>query len=162
MLNSIKSLFLCGIIAGLFTGCGTSGDSNSAPTHMTIATAVLYTAPASACANGGITVESGIDTNGNSILDSSEVTSTQYVCNGANGTDGMAALLSMITEPTGSNCTDGGTRVNAGLDANKDGLLADAEVTSASYVCNGSPGIHDSLISIVTMSRPEPTATMAD
>ena len=110
MLYSIKSLFMCSIIAGLFAGCATSGDLNSAPAHMTVATVVLYTAPASVCANGGITVESGIDTNGNSILDPSEVTSTQYVCNGANGTDGIAALLSMVTEPTGSNCTYGGTR----------------------------------------------------
>lgn len=151
MLNSIKSLFICGIMAGLFTGCGTSGDSDSPPPpHMTVATAVLYTAPAAACANGGITVESGIDTNGNSILDLLEVTNTQYVCNGTNGTDGRPALLSMVTEPTGSNCTYGGAKVNAGLDANQDGLLEDAEITSASYVCNGSPGLHDSLLSIVT------------
>lgn len=157
MLNSITSLFLCGIIAGLFSGCAPSGDSNPVPTHMAVATAVLDTASASACANGGITVESGVDTNGNSILDLAEITNTQYLCNGANGTDGRAALLSMATEPAGSNCTYGGTRVNAGLDADQDGLLADAEATSPSYVCNGSPGTsgssgHDSLLSIETES----------
>ncbi len=160
MLYSIKSLFMCCIIAGLFAGCGTTKDSNSVPTHMSVVTAVLYTAPASVCANGGITVESGIDTNGNSILDPSEVTSTQYVCNGANGTDGMVTLLSLVTEPSGTNCTYGGTRVNAGLDTNEDGILEDAEVTSTSYVCNGTSGTngssgHNSLLSIGT----EPSGT---
>jgi Bacterial Ig-like domain (group 2)/FG-GAP-like repeat len=163
MLNSIKCLFMCGIIAGLFAGCGSSEKSNDVPSdvrHMAVVTAVQYKAPASVCANGGITVESGIDTNGNSVLDPSEVTSTQYVCNGANGADGMVALLSLVTELSGTNCTYGGTRVNGGLDTNKDGLLEDAEVTSTSYVCNGSPvptgnNGHDSLLSIVT----EPSGT---
>ena len=34
------------------------------------------------CTNGGVLIESGIDTNGNAILDPSEVTNSEYVCNG--------------------------------------------------------------------------------
>lgn len=42
------------------------------------------TEPAGAnCTAGGVKIESGPDTNGNGTLDANEVTSTQYVCNGA-------------------------------------------------------------------------------
>ena len=34
------------------------------------------------CTNGGVLIESGIDTNGNETLDPSEVTNSEYVCNG--------------------------------------------------------------------------------
>ena len=34
------------------------------------------------CTNGGVLIESGIDTNGNATLDPSEVTNSEYVCNG--------------------------------------------------------------------------------
>ena len=34
------------------------------------------------CTNGGVLIESGIDTNGNATLDPSEVISSEYVCNG--------------------------------------------------------------------------------
>lgn len=37
------------------------------------------------CPNGGVRVTAGIDLDGNGTLDDSEVTSTEYVCNGAPG-----------------------------------------------------------------------------
>ena len=40
------------------------------------------------CATGGTKVESGIDTNNNGTLEAAEVTTTNYVCNGATGTTG--------------------------------------------------------------------------
>jgi hypothetical protein len=40
------------------------------------------------CSVGGIKIESGQDTNNNSILDNQEIISTRYVCNGSNGTNG--------------------------------------------------------------------------
>lgn len=40
------------------------------------------------CVNGGAKIESGIDVNGNGVLDPAEVTSTQYVCNGTPGQTG--------------------------------------------------------------------------
>ena len=34
------------------------------------------------CSNGGVLIQSGIDTNGNTVLDPSEVINSEYVCNG--------------------------------------------------------------------------------
>jgi hypothetical protein len=74
----------------LLTACGGGGGGSSTTTPATTgANSVVYavnkSAPVATCPTGGITVQSGIDTNGNGVLDPSEVTSTQYVCNGAAG-----------------------------------------------------------------------------
>ncbi len=58
------------------------------------AAALVTTAaePAGAnCAKGGQKVEAGVDSNGNGVLDASEVTSTAYVCTGATGKSGCGA-----------------------------------------------------------------------
>ncbi|MBL9019172.1 MAG: hypothetical protein JNL83_33595, partial [Myxococcales bacterium] len=93
--------------------------------------------PGANCADGGLKVEVGIDTNSNGSLDPGEVTSTSYVCNGA-GTD---SLVRTGPEPVGANCPWGGTRIETGLDTDGDGTLDDSEVNAAetSYVCNFGP-----------------------
>ena len=40
------------------------------------------------CVLGGVSVETGLDTNSNGILSSNEVSSTEYACNGSAGADG--------------------------------------------------------------------------
>ncbi|MDP2691325.1 MAG: DUF4215 domain-containing protein [bacterium] len=104
------------------------------------------------CAYGGIKVESGVDDNGNGILDTKEIDNTSYVCNGqpgsngtdgANGTsgkDGLQSLVQISNEPVGDNCSNGGQKVESGLDTNRDGNLDQGEVTSIKYVCNGISG----------------------
>lgn len=95
------------------------------------------------CPSGGIAVKVGVDTNGNGVLDDSEVTSTSYVCNGRNGnlgTSGATTLVRQDVEPAGAHCPAGGVAVKSGIDANGNGTLEDAEVTTTSYVCNGAAG----------------------
>ncbi len=130
------------VISTGLIGCsgGGSTGSTSAPGEHSVVAAVQNSAPLSTCPNGGITVNAGIDTNGNGILDPSEVTSTQYVCNGANGTNGLNALVSVTTEPTGTNCANGGNKVNVGPDTNGNGVLDASEITSSDYICNGTNG----------------------
>lgn len=60
---------------------------------------------------------------------------------GEEGEDGLNLLVSMETEPVGTNCENGGTKVSFGYDLNGDGILASTEITSNSYVCNGSDGV---------------------
>lgn len=55
--------------------------------------------------------------------------------NGTNGTNGRASLVRTATEPAGTNCRNGGTAILVGLDTDGDGMLADTEVTSRTYVC---------------------------
>lgn len=60
--------------------------------------------------------------------------------NGRDGRDGRAALVFVSTEPAGANCTSGGTKVSAGLDADGNGELGPTEVDSIQYICNGADG----------------------
>jgi hypothetical protein len=59
---------------------------------------------------------------------------------GANGTNGLNALIKTTTEPSGSNCTNGGTKIETGLDVNVNGLLDASEINTSltQYICNGS------------------------
>jgi Collagen triple helix repeat (20 copies) len=97
-----------------------------------------------ACAYGGTEIESGVDENGNDLLDTSEITSISYVCNGAPGPAGTpgqtgapGSQIQVTTEPPGANCAAGGERVDVGVDANADGVLESDEVQQSAYVCNG-------------------------
>ena len=98
------------------------------------------------CKGGGSRIESGLDLDGNDTLDSGEVTSTAYVCNGADGadgfdgTDGASSLVSASTEPAGAQCGAGGLRIDTGLDLSGEGTLDPAEIEATSYVCNGAAG----------------------
>jgi len=78
------------LVVILLNACGGGGGGSSTATPSTtgassVVYAIIKSAPPVTCPTGGITVQSGIDTNGNGILDPSEVTSTQYVCNGVAG-----------------------------------------------------------------------------
>lgn len=59
---------------------------------------------------------------------------------GDSGDDGQSALLATAVEAAGANCTHGGTRIDAGLDANADGTLQAGEVTQTRFVCDGAAG----------------------
>jgi hypothetical protein len=101
-------------------------------------------AAGSQCPAGGVAVRTGVDRNGDGVLEDDEVASTSYVCNGGSGgatTTAPATLVRVVAEPAGSHCRDGGSAVEAGLDTNGNGTLDDAEVTTTSYVCNGDSGV---------------------
>ena len=64
--------------AALLSACG-GGSSPAAPAAAgknSVAFALQVSAPVATCANGGITVQSGIDTNANGVLDDAEVSNT--------------------------------------------------------------------------------------
>lgn len=124
----------------------------SPPPGNDVAIGVLNFAPLSNCPNGGVTIESGVDSNQDHVLQTSELTSTQFVCNGLNGNDGtnglngsdgisnFKALLLISHELPGINCATGGSVVNVGLDLNQDNILGRNEITSFNYICNGANG----------------------
>lgn len=94
----------------------------------------------SRCAAGGVRIDAGLDTNRNGTLEAAEIATTQYVCGSGAGTDGLSTLVLMQDEPAGANCPSGGKRISAGLDADRNGVLAVGEVSATAYVCNGANG----------------------
>jgi uncharacterized delta-60 repeat protein len=81
---------LSGALSLILTACGGSG---STPTGgKTYPSTVFLSAafgPNAQCPAGGIEVQSGIDQNGNGLLDPNEVQSTQVLCNGTTGAPGV-------------------------------------------------------------------------
>lgn len=142
------------------SGCGGksgSAVSSSSAGKNSVAVAVQPLAITGTCPNGGIQVDTGIDTNGNGVLDVVEVTATQYVCNGNDGSSGMNSLVAISAETAGSNCADGGNKIEAGVDSNGNGVLDASEVSTTNYICNGASGANggnglNSLVSVVPES----------
>jgi hypothetical protein len=93
--------------------------------------------PGANCESGGIAIASGLDLDADGVLDPEEVQRTVYACN---GTDGAAVLVETRPEPIGMNCTLGGTMILVGNDDDADGTLDPQEVTSTSFVCDGTLG----------------------
>lgn len=91
---------------------------------------------ATSCPNGGDLVEVGVDDNRNGALEPAEVDASFEVCDGADGSS-AAPLMRVADEPAGTNCPDGGSRVELGTDANANGALDDAEVDAArtTFIC---------------------------
>lgn len=97
------------------------------------------------CNRGGSRVDSGIDANRNGVLETREVSTTRYVCEGqtrmtrtgvAAGKGGPDVLVSLTNEPAGAHCAMGGQKIEAGADHDADDALSAVEVTSSSYLCN--------------------------
>lgn len=130
----------------LLAACGGGADGASS-------LSALAPEPAgTACPHGGMRLSTGSDRDGNGTLDPSEATSTEVVCNGAPGKEGAstmgadaggtkpATLAAVSVEPKGVKCTEGGVRIDQGLDANASGALDASEITSSQFVCNGASG----------------------
>ena len=110
------------------------------------------------CQYGGVAITVDYDSNANGMVDVFEQSVVQYVCNGAPGaagvdgppgppgmagapgTNGHNSLVATANESMGSNCANGGVRVDSGVDANDNMTLDMGEITSTIYVCNGTAG----------------------
>jgi hypothetical protein len=106
--------------------------------------------PSDNCATGGYRIETGVDINNNGVLDGDEIQSTQYICNGNNGDDGLKSLVKLTEELAGDNCASGGFKVESGIDINNNGVLDSDEVQSTDFICNGNDGLNgnSSLINV--------------
>ncbi len=156
----LLTLLMLTATAALLSGCGGGSDSgtdtdSSGTTTFATLVRVASEPAGSHCTTAGVRIESGKDIDSNGVLADTEVTSTQYVCNGLTGatgpsgssgstgnagSNGLSALVRVQVEPAGSHCTEGGSAVLAGLDTNANGVLESGEVTSTSYVCSGPTG----------------------
>ncbi|MEW2922403.1 hypothetical protein AB1A65_13090 [Muricauda sp. ANG21] len=58
---------------------------------------------------------------------------------GIDGADGLNSLITTVIEQPGVNCSNGGYRIDVGLDTNDNGELEAGEVESSEYLCNADP-----------------------
>lgn len=103
------------------------------------------------CPNGGVLIEMGIDSNGNGLLDDTEIDAsrTEEVCHGVDLTESGGTLISVKDAPV-SECPDGGKIVSIGQDLNDDKLLTEAEVSQTESLCNAIITKAGGLSSLVT------------
>jgi hypothetical protein len=131
---SLITLFALSLIS---CGGSSSDSDNTTGGDKSVVTKSTPVSANATCPNGGVQVDSGIDENGNGVLDASEVDTTQFVCNGANG---LNSLISVTAVTAGVNCTYGGYRIDVGLDIDSNGVLEASEVSSTVYICNNMAG----------------------
>jgi len=142
----LRPLALTLAAALVMTACGGGGDAGPAGTEgpaggagLVPLTRVLAEPAGTHCAQGGSRIDAGLDLDANRTLDTAEVTSTQYVCHGAAGAT-ATSLVRVAAEAAGSHCPFGGSRIDAGIDGNANGVLDAAEVSATGYVCQASTG----------------------
>ena len=125
-----------GEIDGTSYVCDSAAGSDGRPNLLAVTAE-----PAGAnCTSGGQRIDYGVDDDGNGVLGAAEIDGTTYVCNGANGDNGLRSLIAVTAEPAGANCATGGQRVEYGIDDDGNGTLDAAEVDGTTYVCNGADG----------------------
>ncbi|MER3318961.1 MAG: hypothetical protein RIB79_11780 [Allomuricauda sp.] len=115
---------------------GLNGSDGSDGLNSLVSTAPEQ--PGSNCTNGGFRLDFGLDVNNDGTLDPEEVTSSQFVCN-VDPSNGLTSLINTVIEQPGVNCTNGGYRLDVGLDTNSNGTLDVDEVSTSEYLCNGDP-----------------------
>lgn len=103
----LKKLYLAmgvAVATASLTACNESSDSSTAASG-TITKEVAFTAN-DTCPNGGVTIYSGIDENGNGELDVDERDSADTICNGEDGKSAASAeLIRYATAPLGAEFT---------------------------------------------------------
>ncbi|MEO9484489.1 MAG: hypothetical protein ABJG47_13620 [Ekhidna sp.] len=88
------------------------------------------------CANGGISIEIGLDSNANGMLDEDEkIGEPKFVCNGADGVDGKSPI---VTSTTDVSCSNGGIELTFGYDNDGNGSID--EILETITICNGGNG----------------------
>lgn len=86
---------------------------------------------------------------------------------GTKGANGSTSLISIVAEPAGANCPDGGQKILTGLDDGAggsiadDGLLQAGEVKATAFICNGPDG-SSGTGSVVKVSPEAPGAHCAN
>ena len=111
-------LFVIMMVAASFTGCIDSEDSEQILTDPVgevnvPGNALVFTrdADSTECSDGGITLDVGVDEDGDGKLNSTETFNTSTICNGADGIDGKdGSSCSAFDSGNGTytvSCTDG-------------------------------------------------------
>jgi alpha-tubulin suppressor-like RCC1 family protein len=135
-----------------------ANGANGASGKSSLVTLIDITPGDPRCLSGGKGIYSGLDANGDGLLQPTEVQGSSFVCNGANGASGTTSLVDVVAEAAGADCTHGGHRVSSGSDTNGNGALDVAEIVKVAHVCHGAAGANG-LSSLVRVSLEPAGAT---
>jgi hypothetical protein len=117
--------------------------SSSQGTTDNLLVSITAEPPGAHCAAGGQAIEWATDANGDGVLAPTDVTTTAYVCNGTPGAAGGAGAagqsVAVTSEPAGSNCANGGAKLQVGSGP-------------ATYVCKGANGADGQSVTITSES----------
>ena len=144
---------LVGFAVLLLYGCGGSGSSGGSSGGGTPESGSTVSRPSSAfaksvlplpdtdCPYGGILVKTGIDVNGNGVLDESEVDTAhlEKVCNGAPGIKVQVTVTEVALGDATQCSGNGGYKVDVWSDINANGKQDSGEL-STHNLCNGAKG----------------------
>lgn len=95
------------------------------------------------CAFGGVTIYIGLDLDSDKELAEGEIQTSFVLCHGNEGNSGdpgVTSLSKITPEETGSNCGNGGLKIETGMDEDADQILDDDEIESTNFVCHGLDG----------------------
>ena len=138
-------LFLLSLAGIMLTACGGGTDNSgndkilvqNGSSNSSVFVRSTLVEPGESCEFGGITIDSGFDSNSDGVLNPEEITNSQTVCHGS---DGLNSIVAVNDEGIGANCGTGGKSVAVGQDANRNNVLDPEEIQSTDYVCNGANG----------------------
>ena len=140
--NALSLAFI--MIAGSLAGCmgtdstpGPAGEQGS--DGLNSIASLINEAPGPYCKNGGTRIDVGVDLNSDQILSLSEVSQTQYICNGEY-TNGLNSIIATNDITESSQCPDGGVLIEMGLDSNSNSELDSDEISQTQYICSGANG----------------------
>ena len=119
---------------GIAGANGTAGT-----TGLTALVVIVKEIPGFNCATGGSQVSVGFDTNQDKTLNTSEVTSSNYICNGANGIEGNSGNLS-TSGTTGLNGVNGAVGANGAVGPTGAAGTVGATGTTGAAGTNGAVG----------------------
>ena len=104
-MKNILQIILISFVTFTIISCAKGSDSPSSATAAGVTSAgsdgtngknsLISTTTESSganCATGGLKVQSGLDSDVDGVLDSTEVTATTYICNGSNGSNGSNGI----------------------------------------------------------------------
>lgn len=92
------------------------------------------------CTAGGVRLDAGLDDDGDGTLQAGEIDATSYICNGADGADGLVSLTRTSTNTNGACGQRDGVLFESGLDTDGNGTLDDTEVTNSNAICDANDG----------------------
>jgi len=131
--NKLFTLILFSLFLSACSGGGSGSEDSSVVNKSSVAVRQANIIAGSLCPNGGSEINTGIDSNQNGLLDDDEISNTENVCHGV---DGSISLIEIVDETAGEQCSYGGIRFNTGVDANSDGSLSGLEVTQSQIICH--------------------------